>query len=142
MAGTSNAFTKGCKNFHKAACRGHMNIWHPPRIGGNVAEGIAKTIDEHADKVKGIMKNVLWLGKESVAVRKIKTLCQLTKLHGVPLGKHYVNEMAARDFVMAIAHVLRQRIVMAARNSPCLGLMVESPQMCRSTARVSCTCVC
>ena len=125
LAGTENTFTKGCKNFHMGACRGHMSIWHPPRVGGDIAEGIAKTIDEHADKVKGIMANVLWLGKESVALRKITTFCQLPKLQGVPLGQHYIHDHAARDFVMAIAYVLRQRIIMAARVSPCLGLMVD-----------------
>ena len=42
-----------------------MSIWHSPRIGGDIAEGLQKTIDALASDVKGHMYNVYWLGRES-----------------------------------------------------------------------------
>jgi len=52
-------------------------------------------------------------------------MCDLVELHGVHLGKTYINEIMARDMMMSIAAVLRQRIETAAQASPALGLMVD-----------------
>ena len=123
--GCSNAFVAGSKYFHLNGVRLHKEAWHRPRAGGDIAEGLAQTIDAHKEKIKGVMRNVLWLAKEKIALRKLASLCDLVELHGVVLGKHYVNHVAARDFTLSIAHVLRMRIINAARISPALGLMVD-----------------
>lgn len=123
--GSSNAFVAGSRAFHANGIILHKARWHRARIGSDIAEGLAKTIDAHKEKIKGVMRNVLWLAKEKIALGKLASLCDLVALHGVALGKHYVNHVAARDFALSIAHVLRMRIINAARVSPALGLMVD-----------------
>jgi hypothetical protein len=46
-------------------------------------------------------------------------------MQGVALGSQYCNAKAARDFLTSMAHVVRMRIVAAARSTPCLGLMID-----------------
>ena len=126
LRGMKNNFVNGgCRDFHMKAIRSHQSIWHPPRIGGDVAEGLAKTIVAQQDRIKGIMKNVYWLGKENCALAKTKSLKHLATLHGVTLTEHYCNHLAAREFAMSLAHVIREDILSAARRNPAHGLMVD-----------------
>ena len=78
--GTANVFTTGCRTFHKKAVRNHMATWHTERIGGDIAKGLSKTIDDHAEKIKHIMLNVYWLAKEKIALHKIGSLYRLVGL--------------------------------------------------------------
>ena len=90
LRGEKNNFaTRGCTDFHKKAIRMHKSVWHPDRIGSDIAKGLAKTISAQQELIKGTMKNVYWLGKENCALAKTKSLGQLVVLHGVPLTQHY-----------------------------------------------------
>ena len=71
------------------------------------------------------MRNVYWLAKEKLPLSKIKSLCQLSALNGRWLGRHYTNEIIAREMLMSIAHVLRERMNSWARLSAALGLMID-----------------
>ena len=90
LNGERNAFTSGSRNFHMNACAQHMMIWHAPRqASGDIAEGLAKTMTAQAENIKHVMMNVYWLAKENVSLRKITSLVDLTRLHGVALSAHY-----------------------------------------------------
>ena len=86
-----------------------MSIWHSPRIGGDIAEGLQKTIDALASDIKGHMYNVYWLGRESCPLRKITSMRNLAALHGKVLSRYYTatTPPAARDFTLSTALVLR-----------------------------------
>lgn len=66
-----------------------------------------------------------YLAKMCQPLSHIKFMCELVELHGVHLGKTYINHVMARDMMMSIAAVLRRRIETAAQASPALGLMVD-----------------
>ena len=127
LKGKDNTYTRGCKNFHMGGCRTHMSIHHPPRQQGKspIAEGLAKAVQAHAEKIQGIMYNVYLCAKRNIALHNIGYISDLCELHGVCLGKHYNHEVAAREFLICIADVIRAEIIEAARSSPCLGLMVD-----------------
>jgi len=139
LKGKDNTYTRGCKNFHMGGCRTHMSIHHPPRQQGKspIAEGLAKAVQAHAEKIQGIMYNVYRCAKRNIALHNIGYISDLCELHGVCLGKHYNHEVAAREFLICIADAIRAEIIEAARSSPCLGLMVdESTDVSKTGASV------
>ena len=120
-------------------CRAHMSIHHPPRQQGTspIATCLAKTVEAHAERIKGVMYNVYVCAKRNIALNNIQYLSDLRELHGVCLGKHYKYHVAAREFLMCIADVIRMETIEAARSSPCLGLMVdESTDVSKTGASV------
>ena len=139
LRGKDNTYTRGCSNFHMGGCRAHMSIHHPPRQQGTspIATCLAKTVEAHAERIKGVMYNVYLCAKRNIALHNIQYISDLCELHGICLGKHYNHEKAARDFLMCIADVIRMKIIEAARSSPCLGLMVdESTDVSKTGASV------
>ena len=88
----------------------------------NIVEGIQQTHDAHKAKLLDIVKNVYWMAQKCIPLSRIKSLCDLDKLKGNILGKTYINKQAARDFLMAIAHVIREKIISSAKISPVMGL--------------------
>jgi hypothetical protein len=91
----------------------------------SITDSVLKANAAWKDSIISIMRNVYWLVKENVPMRKCESLCALMGMQGFPLGRKYVNAKAARDFLRSIAHVIRNEIIRAAVMSPCLGLMID-----------------
>ena len=142
--GLANSFAvNGCCNFHKKSVTEHAQLYHREKFHdldrkqSGIVQGFAKQLADEEERLRRIMKNVYWLAWEKLPMKKLKSLCSLFGLHGIPLGKNYINEVMARDMMDSIAHVLRERINVAARTSSALGLMIdESTDVSSSNAMV------
>ena len=93
-------------------------------------------LEDHKEKIIDIMTNVYYLVKKKSPLRHITDLCDLSDLQGTFLGEKYVNDHAARDFALALAHVLRTAIITAAIAGPCLGLMIDESTDISSTGQM------
>jgi len=87
---------------------------------------MANSVAAHKDRILKIMLTILWMAANRMSMRKIRQTASLLRMQGVNLGRIYVNKTMARDFLMSLAHVIRLRyVIMPARNSPALGLMID-----------------
>ena len=126
---TVNAWAKGgCTAFRQEAVQLHVRNYHTADLDQSqmsITDSVLKANAAWKDSIISIMRNVYWLVKENVPMRKCESLCALMGMQGFPLGRKYVNAKAARDFLRSIAHVIRNEIIRAAVMSPCLGLMID-----------------
>lgn len=61
-----------------------------------------------------------------MAMNAIRRQAALLRMSGVHLGRSYVNRVMARDMLIALAFVIRQRyVIKPAQVSLALGLMID-----------------
>ena len=116
-----------CPEFHPEVVRAHRGHYHEgdlDKAQPMVVTAFSKHIVDHKAKIIDIMK-IVYTPCKKVPLCQIKDWVCLAGLLGAGLGLTYVNDHAARDFVLSIASALRQRTIDAARSSVCLGLMVD-----------------
>jgi hypothetical protein len=120
--------TGGCKIFRKQHIHTHTDLYHLTDLDKtqrSVTDCVSELNKSWRDRIISLLRNVYWLVKENISMRKIESLCVVMRMQGVALGAQYCNSKAARDFLTSLAHVVRMRIVAAARSTPCLGLMID-----------------
>ena len=126
---TCNKFCSGgCDWFHHDAVKRHAANYHSHDMtckSRNLPNELSKMIEDHKERLLGVILVVYTLAKKKVGLWQVTDWCLMSDLLGVPLGKKYVNHIAAHDFMMSIAYVLRRRIIDAAVASPTIALMID-----------------
>ena len=122
----ANPFVVGCSRFHIQSVRGHADVYHPELKFGqtDVTVMIENMVQKEKARLTALFRNVYWLTRSKIALKKFKSLCDLVSFY-VPLGRMYVNKIMARDMLESLAHVIREDVNQMARKSPVLGLMVD-----------------
>ncbi|KAH8077541.1 4-(cytidine 5'-diphospho)-2-C-methyl-D-erythritol kinase [Aureococcus anophagefferens] len=123
---------EGTRDFRRRAVVAHRLQYHPSEQP-SVVSAFEKSIDGLKKHVKTVMRSVYFLAKKNVAIRNVKDLVHLLRQSGAALGKAYVNDHAAADFVLALAHVVRAPIIAAAQAPrPKAVMMDESTDVSHS----------
>ena len=125
---SANVYITGCCRFRKSSVLEHAANYHGADLDPKQLDIVVlmkQSMDAHEAKIKAIFKQVYFLAKEGVPLRKIKSLNALAKLLGVNLGDKYVNDMAAADMVMCLATVIRDEIEAWLKASPVHAAMID-----------------
>ena len=118
----------GCADFRGQVISKHANTHHKTDLDdrqSSILDGLEKMLQLDFNKLKAIFDCVYFLAEENLPLWKTKPLARLMGRQGVNLGKKYVNHVMARDILMSIAHVLRERLNDWANRSVALALMVD-----------------
>ena len=83
----ANIFITGCSCFRKRSVVDHAANYHASDLDPkqlDIVVSMKKSMDAHEAKIKAIFKQVYFLAKEGVPLKKIKSLNALAKLLGEP----------------------------------------------------------
>ena len=134
---TSSQFSLGKGGsgaYKKSLVLDHCQKKHPEQTQTrNLAAMFVDTMQKEKTRVMSLIKLALLLASEALPSTKFPALCSLLWHLNIldasgqrySLGNGYTHRNAAKDFVAALASVLRDRINVAARASRVLGLMLD-----------------
>ena len=120
--------TGGSTVFRKKTIEAHATLYHEADLDktqNSVTDCVRELNRSYRDQILVLLRNVYWMVKDYISVRKIVGLCALLRMQGVALGAEYCNAKAARDFLTSLAHVIRMRIVEGTHSTPCIGVMID-----------------
>jgi len=135
-----NMFVKdGCSSFRIESCANHKKNHHKAdftQTQSPITLSFQNQAERQRSAIIGIFRNVYFLAKRNLALHNLESLCHLLKLQGVDLGRRYMNCHSARAMMMSLAHVIRQRVIISARSSPCIALAVDESTDISHTGQV------
>ena len=76
-----------------------------------MAQVVRRMNKENVERFKCLFNTAYYVVSEHLAFRKFEGLCQLQQMNGVYLGKNYINDHGCKDFIMAIASVLKSETI-------------------------------
>jgi hypothetical protein len=118
----------GSKCFNKSTISSHYQTYHAHEHRGqaSIEESTSRSIEQHKERILKIFLVILHMAAHKMAMNAIRRQAALLRMSGVHLGRSYVNRVMARDMLIALAFVIRQRyVIKPAQVSLALGLMID-----------------
>ncbi|XP_063609950.1 zinc finger protein 862-like [Penaeus indicus] len=108
---SKQGFRKDSLKFHKKSkahvkCQYAIQAQAAPK-STPMAKVIKRMNADNVEKIKRLFNTTCYVVTQHLAFRKFESLCELQNMNGVQLGKNYINDHGCKDFIMAIASVLK-----------------------------------
>ena len=94
--------TGGGTVFRKKTIEAHATLYHEADLDktqNSVTDCVRELNRSYRDQILVLLRNVYWMVKDYISVRKIVGLCALLRMQGVALGAEYCNAKDAQRYM-------------------------------------------